>query len=134
MLISFVIFSKARRHFFQTVCQVSNNLQVFDNITATFADLTAGFCEFKIHKLTMHTVSTISLMNAGDKGPYPSPPPGIFIHGRNIVDRGLIVLFFGLFSVALLPGRGLRVLYLVFFFVGSPWKFFCRRPCLQTAM
>jgi len=27
-------------------------------------------------------------------------PPWIFIHGSNIVDRGLIVLFFSLFFVA----------------------------------
>jgi len=29
----------------------------------------------------------------------------IFIHGTNIADRGLIVLFFGLFSVAPPPPR-----------------------------
>jgi len=29
-----------------------------------------------------------------------SCPPWIFIHGTDRVDRGLIVLFFGLFSVA----------------------------------
>jgi len=40
------------------------------------------------------------------------PPPWIFIHGTDIVDRGLIVLFFGLFllffgrfSVASYPGN-----------------------------
>jgi len=29
--------------------------------------------------------------------------PSIFIHGADIVDRGLIVLFFGIFSVAPSP-------------------------------
>jgi len=28
-----------------------------------------------------------------------APPPWFFIHGTDIVDKGLIVLFFGLFSV-----------------------------------
>jgi len=37
--------------------------------------------------------------------------PWIFIHGTDIVDRGLIVLFFGLFYVAPPPGRGLIVLF-----------------------
>jgi len=41
--------------------------------------------------------------------------PWIFIHGTDIVDRGLIVLFFGLFFVA-----------------SSSWKFFCRRPYMPT--
>jgi len=53
--------------------------------------------------------------------------PCIFIHGTNIVNKGLIVLFFGLFcyfsvffSVAPpLPGRGLIVL-----FFGLFWLFF----------
>jgi len=31
---------------------------------------------------------------AGGRGPWPS---WIFIHGTDMVDRGLIVLFFGLF-------------------------------------
>jgi len=35
-------------------------------------------------------------MGVGSKG---RAPPRIFIHGTDIVDRGLIVLFFGLFSV-----------------------------------
>jgi len=30
-------------------------------------------------------------------------PPWIFIHGTDIITKGLIVLFFGLFSVAPLP-------------------------------
>jgi len=40
-------------------------------------------------------------------GPWP---PWTFIHGPDIVDGGLIVLFFGLFSVGP-PGRGLIVLF-----------------------
>jgi len=49
-------------------------------------------------------------------------PPWIFIHGTNIADRGLKVLFFG-------------VVFLLFFglFFRCPhplWKFFCRHPCL----
>jgi len=46
--------------------------------------------------------------------------PWIFIHGTNIVDRGLKLLFFGLF------------LLFCFFFrcpTHPSWKFFCRRPC-----
>jgi len=43
-------------------------------------------------------------------------PPWIFKHGTNIVDRGLKVLFFGLFSV-------------FFPLFPPPWKIFCRRPC-----
>jgi len=38
-------------------------------------------------------------------------PPWIFKHGTNIVDRGLNVLFFGLFYY-----------FLVFFSVAPPWK------------
>jgi len=46
-------------------------------------------------------------------------PPWIFIHGTDIVDKGLIVLLFGSF--------------LLFFTVSpSPWKCFCRRPCLRV--
>jgi len=47
-------------------------------------------------------------------GPWPS---WIFIHGTDLVDRFLIVLFFGLFSVAtpLPPGRGLIVLFFAIF-------------------
>jgi len=32
----------------------------------------------------------------GRGGPWP---PWIFVHGTDIIDKGLIVLFFGLFSV-----------------------------------
>jgi len=39
---------------------------------------------------------------AGSKGGVP--PPWIFKHGTNIIDRGLKVLFFGRFSV-FLPGK-----------------------------
>jgi len=47
-------------------------------------------------------------------------PPWIFIHGTDIVDRGLIVLFlvfFCYFSVffPLLPGRGLKYYFSVVF-------------------
>jgi len=41
-------------------------------------------------------------------------PPWIFIHGTDIVERGLIVLFLGIFFRCL----------------PRPWKFFCRRLCL----
>jgi len=51
-------------------------------------------------------------------------PPWIFIHGTDIVDRGLIVLFFSLFSVGP-PGRGLIVLFFGLFSVApSPGNFF----------
>jgi len=44
-------------------------------------------------------------------------PPWIFTHGTDTVDRGLIVLFFGLFW-----------LFFGLFFRWPPWKVFCRRP------
>jgi len=37
-------------------------LQVFDDIATTFADLTAGFCEFRIQELTIYIISTISFV------------------------------------------------------------------------
>jgi len=37
-------------------------LKAFDDITATFAGLTAGLCEFRIHELTIYIISTTSLM------------------------------------------------------------------------
>jgi len=54
-----------------------------------------------------------------------APPPWIFTHGTNIVNRGLIVLFFRLIAFRCffpLPplGRGLIILFFVFFFVGPP--------------
>jgi len=36
-------------------------------------------------------------VGSGGQGVPCPPPPWIFIHGTNIVDRGLKVLFFGLF-------------------------------------
>jgi len=42
--------------------------------------------------------------------------PWIFIHDTDKVEKGLMVLFFGLFFVALPPS----------------WKFFCRRPWLHV--
>jgi len=57
--------------------------------------------------------------------------PWIFIHGTDIVDKGVIVLFFCLFSVVL-PGRGLIVLFFGIFSVAPPlWNFFCLRPLLE---
>jgi len=51
---------------------------------------------------------------------------GIFIHGTDIVDRGLIVLFFGL----LLLFFGLFLLFFVFLSLAPlSRKFFCRPPC-----
>jgi len=79
-------------------------------------------------------------------------PPLIFKLGRNIVDRGLNVLFFGLFCYfrpfftifsvffSLPPSRENAnsalfryfLLILGLFFVGPSWKIFCRRPCLPS--
>jgi len=58
-------------------------------------------------------------VGSGGRGPWPS---WIFIQGTDIVDRGLIVLFFDLFSAAP-PSRkrlnsaifGLFLLFFVFF-------------------
>jgi len=51
------------------------------------------------------------------RGPCPLPPR-IFIHGTNIVDRGLKVLFFGL-----------KVLFFGLFSVTPlTWKFFLSMP------
>jgi len=54
------------------------------------------------------TIITVMGVGRGSR----APPPWIFKHGTNIIDRGLKVLFFGhfllffgLFSVVL-PGRG----------------------------
>jgi len=41
-------------------------------------------------------------MGVGSGGQGSRAPPWIFKHSINIVDRGLKVLFFGLFSVGLL--------------------------------
>jgi len=50
-----------------------------------------------------------------DSGGQGAVPPWIFIHGTDIVGRGLIVLFFGLFSVATsLPRRGLMAPFSIF--------------------
>jgi len=46
----------------------------------------------------------------------------IFMHGTNIVHRGLILLFFGLFCY----------FSVIDFRWHPPWKFFCRRPCGHT--
>jgi len=59
--------------------------------------------------------------------------PWIFIHD-NTIDRGLIVLFsvfllfFGLFSVAPLPGRGLIVLFFGIFFVATTLEIILLTP------
>jgi len=47
-------------------------------------------------------------------------PTWIFIHGANMVDRDLKVLFFGLFCC----------FYGLFFVAPPPRKIFCRRPCI----
>jgi len=81
---------------------------------------------------------------AGSRGPWP---PWIFIHGTDLVNRGLIVLFFAFFCyfsfffVAPSPGKGIIVLFFGIFFLiffglffvtapssPPPWKFFCWRP------
>jgi len=76
---------------------------------------------------------------------------GIFKHGTNIVDRGLKVLYFGLYFVIFrsffrcllpLPWKRLnsaifRYFLLIFglFFVAlPPWKMFCRRPCTHSVV
>jgi len=56
---------------------------------------------------TRITVTKYDVTFATKEGFYPPPPSGcaqwIFIHGTNIVERGLKVLFFGLFFHCLLP-------------------------------
>jgi len=49
-------------------------------------------------------------------------PPWIFIHVTDIIDRGLFCYFSVSFSVAL-PGRGLIVLFFGLFSVGPPENF-----------
>jgi len=69
-------------------------------------------------------------------------PPWIFIYGTNIVDRGLKVVFFGLFYVATLWKRLNSAIFCYFllifglFFRCLPpiWEIFCRRPCMQVAL
>jgi len=74
--------------------------------------------------------------------------PWIFIHGTDIVNKGLIVLFFGLFLlffglffVALLPrGRDLIVLffgvfcYFLIFFSLPPSEIFLLMPLNRTSL
>jgi len=57
------------------------------------------------HRLVFSTITIyiinfdwyISIMGVGSGGAGGPWPPWIFMHGTNIVDRGLKVLFFGLF-------------------------------------
>jgi len=56
-------------------------------------------------------IRVMGVDSGGQGGPCPA---WIFIHGTDIVDRGLNVLFFGLFS-AVSPGRGLIMLFSIFF-------------------
>jgi len=52
------------------------------------------------------------------RGAEGRPPFWIFMHGTNIVDRGLKVLFSVFFAI-----------FRYFFRYPPPWKFFCRCPC-----
>jgi len=61
----------------------------------------------KTLKVGIHSMG----VGSGEQGGAVLPPPRIFIDGSDKVERGLMVLFFGLV-----------------FSVGSPWKFFYRRP------
>jgi len=70
------------------------------------------------------------------KGPCP---PWIFIHGTNILHRGLnyfsvfLLLFFGIFTLPSPPRKRLNsTIFRSFFFVGPLWKFFCRRSCVHV--
>jgi len=73
-------------------------------------------------------------------------PPWIFLHGTNIVDRGLIVLLLGiLFAILRSFSNGppleeainSAILWSFLLFFGllplphPTWKFFCQRPCLS---
>jgi len=62
-------------------------------------------------------------MGVGSGGQGGRVPPWIFIYCTDIVERGLILLFFGLFSVGP-PRRSLIVLFFCFFSgVPSPRNF-----------
>jgi len=67
-------------------------------------------------------------VGSGGRGRTPS---WIFIHGTDIVDRGLIVLFFDLFlpffdlfSVGP-PWKRLKEIFFGLFPLVPPWEFFC---------
>jgi len=60
-------------------------------------------------------LSQVELMGVGSGGQWL--PSWIFIDGTNIIDRGLKVLFFGLFFRCPHPGRGLIVLFFGLFSV-----------------
>jgi len=71
-----------------------------------------------------------------------APSPSIFIHGIDIVDRGLIVLFdifwsFFRFPTSLPLEEAFNsaifnlFYYFLVFFRCPPEKFFCRRPCIH---
>jgi len=55
-------------------------------------------------------MSPVMIMGVGSGGQGGVAPPWIFKHGTYIVNKGLKVLFFGLFPLS------------------PPWKIFCRRP------
>jgi len=96
-----------------------------------------------LHLLEANWTKILSRHGRRQRGAGRAVVPWIFIHVTNTVDKGLkmlffgvFLLFFGLFSVAPPPGRGLIVLFSVFFgifrsFFPLPplWKFFCWCPC-----
>jgi len=64
-----------------------------------------------MYKLYIMFAVTVRLgMGIGSGGLWPWPP-WVFIHSTDIVDRGLIVLFFGLFCYfcSLLPPSRLKI-------------------------
>jgi len=76
------------------------------------------FINFILFYITVYYNVYKRILNMGVGSGGPWPPPWVFIHDTYIVDRGLKVLFFGvfllffgLFSVAPFPpGRGVIVL------------------------
>jgi len=62
----------------------------------------------------MGYIQYMGVGSGGKEGAVPSLPPWIFIHGTDIVDTSLTVVFFGLF-----------LLFFDLFFPLSPWKLKC---------
>jgi len=77
-------------------------------------------------------------MGIGSEGQRGAAASWIFIHGKNIVDRCLIVLFFGPFP--LLPSRPFKrlnsAIFGLFFviFTPPPKKKFLPKPLLKTTI
>jgi len=107
---------------------------IYQNFTQIGLNLTKKFarrCDRIPCISSSYTTNTAWVSAAGGRG-----PPRIFVHGTNIVDKGLKVLFFGFFFAIFdlffrcppPPGRGLTVLFFGLFSFGSLLEIFLPTP------